>query len=57
MSTIKEWIPFFQNIMLTIYGFYFGSRGIEKWQRIRSESSAQTTTNVNTFSQNQEPKG
>ena len=57
VATIKEWIPFFQNIMLTIYGFYFGSRGIEKWQKIRSSTPSETTTNANTFTSNQEPRG
>ena len=37
LDTIKSWIPFFQTIMLTIYGFYFGSRGLEKIQKIRSD--------------------
>ena len=42
LSALKEWIPFFSTIMMTVYAFYFGSRGIEKVQKIRS--SGQTTT-------------
>lgn len=36
LQALKEWIPFFSTIMLTIYAFYFGSRGIEKIQKIRA---------------------
>lgn len=35
LETIKAWIPFFQTIMLTIYAFYFGSRGLEKMHKIK----------------------
>ena len=30
IEAMKSWIPFFSTILLTIYGFYFGSRGLEK---------------------------
>lgn len=39
LRVLKEWIPFFSTIMLTIYAFYFGSRGFEKIQKIRSAGS------------------
>lgn len=35
ITTIEAWIPFFQTIMLTIYAFYFGSRGLEKVHKIK----------------------
>ena len=43
LDTIQSWIPFFQMIMLTIYGFYFGSRGFEKIQQIRSTAQIANT--------------
>ncbi len=57
LETIKSWIPFFQTIMLTIYGFYFGSRGLEKIQKIRA--SGQTAGKGKGFipSSEQEPRG
>ena len=36
LRALKEWIPFFSTIMLTVYAFYFGSRGLEKIQKIRA---------------------
>ncbi|MFT7223146.1 MAG: hypothetical protein ACI82Z_000679 [Cellvibrionaceae bacterium] len=57
VDTIKEWIPFFQTIMLTIYGFYFGSRGLEKIQKIRSSSTNVKAENSNPFLREQEPRG
>lgn len=35
LQVIEGWIPFFQTIMTTLYSFYFGSRGLEKWQKIK----------------------
>ncbi|MGQ8364183.1 hypothetical protein [Glaciecola sp. 1036] len=57
VKLVEEWIPFFQTIMLTIYGFYFGSRGIEKIQKIRSarESNSRIKNMISAF--DQEPKG
>lgn len=40
LNALKEWIPFFKVLMVVIYGFYFGSRGIEKFQKIRSAGNA-----------------
>ncbi len=57
LDTIKAWIPFFQVIMLTIYGFYFGSRGLEKIQTIRVSSQAKNSNKGSIFSQEQEPRG
>lgn len=56
ISTIKAWIPFFQTIMLTIYGFYFGSRGLEKIQKIRSSGTEQDKKGL-VSSLLQEPRG
>ncbi len=39
LQALKEWIPFFSTLMLTVYAFYFGSRGIEKVQKIRAAGS------------------
>ena len=56
-ETIKEWIPFFQTIMLTIYGFYFGSRGLEKLQKIRSSQPSEPRKGKSVLSFDQEPRG
>ena len=55
--TLETWIPLFQTLMLVIYGFYFGSRGLEKIQKIRS--AGQTTVNARgtVLTQEQVPKG
>jgi len=55
LATIQSWIPFFQTIMLTIYGFYFGSRGLEKIQKIRATGSAESKGLI--VSREQEPRG
>lgn len=39
LRVIEGWIPFFQTIMTTLYSFYFGSRGLEKWQKIKHSKS------------------
>lgn len=58
IETIKQWIPFFQTIMITIYGFYFGSRGLEKFQKIRASSGPQNTAGRDSvFLKQQEPRG
>lgn len=31
------WIPFFQSVMLTLYGFYFGARTWEKVSKIKKD--------------------
>lgn len=41
-SALDVWVPFFTMLMLTVYGFYFGSRGLEKIQKVRSGSTAHT---------------
>jgi len=57
ISMVKDWIPFFQTVMLTIYGFYFGSRGFEKIQKIRSAKQSSSTLKNMVSSFEQEPKG
>ena len=32
---LETWVPFFTMLMLTVYGFYFSSKGLEKIQRIK----------------------
>ncbi|MDT0583751.1 MULTISPECIES: hypothetical protein [Alteromonadaceae] len=56
-ETIKAWIPFFQTIMLTIYGFYFGSRGLEKIQKIRASKNEPSRLKGLISAVDQEPKG
>lgn len=56
IKTIEAWIPFFQMIMLTIYGFYFGSRGFEKVQKIRSAQQGNSPKGEQ-FMRSQEPRG
>jgi hypothetical protein len=58
IKTIEAWIPFFQTIMLTIYGFYFGSRGLEKIQKIRASSQTdKQRKDSSALFFNQEPRG
>lgn len=57
LDMVKDWIPFFQTIMLTIYGFYFGSRGFEKIQKIRAASDKNSRLKNLVSSYEQEPKG
>lgn len=57
LETIKSWVPFFQTIMLTIYGFYFGSRGLEKIQKIRADRPSKTGDTVARLLRDQEPRG
>lgn len=35
---LKEWIDLLKLLLLTVYGFYFGSRGIEKIQKMKYDS-------------------
>lgn len=57
VAMVKDWIPFFQTVMLTIYGFYFGSRGFEKIQKMRSARSDNSRLKGLVASFEQEPKG
>ncbi len=58
VETLKEWQPFFTNLMMVIYGFYFGSRGLEKIQKIRSSGAAETEKAKRRLSNIElEPKG
>jgi len=57
LTTIQAWIPFFQTIMLTIYGFYFGSRGLEKIQKIRSANRPDSDRAGLISALDQEPRG
>jgi len=57
LNTVEAWIPFFQTIMLVIYGFYFGSRGLEKIQKIRASGQTGTRKKSAIFGDEQEPRG
>jgi hypothetical protein len=58
LKSLKEWIPFFSTLMMVIYGFYFGSRGIEKVQKIRAAGiTEREKAKKQTSSIDQEPKG
>ena len=58
LKSLKEWIPFFSTLMMVIYGFYFGSRGIEKVQKIRAAGiTDREKAKKQTSSIDQEPKG
>jgi len=57
LEMVKEWRPFFQTVMLTIYGFYFGSRGFEKIQKIRSSGDKSSRLKNMVAAYEQEPKG
>ncbi len=39
IEALDIWTPFFTTIMVTIYSFYFGSRGLEKMQKMRNGSN------------------
>lgn len=58
LDVLKEWVPFFTTLMVVIYGFYFGSRGIEKIQKIRAAGNTdleKAKTQISSI--DQEPKG
>jgi len=57
LDTMKQWVPLFQTLMLTIYGFYFGSRGLEKIQKIRASKQTKglAASLISPFEQ--EPRG
>lgn len=57
LKMVEQWIPFFQMIMLAIYGFYFGSRGFEKVQKIRSTTKANQMNAADNYIRTQEPRG
>ena len=58
LAALKEWIPFFTTLMITVYGFYFGSRGLEKIQKIRASGEAEKARLQSTsLSADLEPKG
>jgi hypothetical protein len=56
-GTLDSWIPLFQTLMLVIYGFYFGSRGLEKIQKIRSAGQTAAQSSGTVWAQEQVPKG
>ncbi|MFT4937488.1 MAG: hypothetical protein ACI88A_000505 [Paraglaciecola sp.] len=56
-ATLDSWIPLFQTLMLVIYGFYFGSRGLEKMQKIRSAGQTENGARGMVLSNEQVPKG
>jgi hypothetical protein len=41
LKALNVWVPFFTTLMMVIYGFYFGSRGIEKVQKIRAARNSE----------------
>ena len=58
LKSLKEWIPFFTTLMMVIYGFYFGSRGFEKIQKIRAAGNTELEkAKKQTEREDQEPKG
>jgi hypothetical protein len=57
LNALKEWIPFFKILMVVIYGFYFGSRGLEKFQKIRATGNADVEKIKRSGSADQVPKG
>lgn len=54
---VNSWVDFFQIIMMTIYGFYFGSRGLEKMQKMRSSDRNREDKQGFVSSLTQEPRG
>ncbi|MFC3123214.1 hypothetical protein [Agaribacter flavus] len=55
---ISDWTDFFGTIMMVVYGFYFGSRGLEKIQKIRSSGQTeQTKARGSTAGADLEPRG
>ncbi len=58
LGALKLWIPFFSTLMMVIYAFYFGSRGIEKIQKIRAAGNADLEkVKRRAYGADQEPKG
>ena len=58
LQALNVWVPFFTTLMMVIYGFYFGSRGIEKVQKIRAVRNKELEEAKKQIrSIGQEPKG
>jgi hypothetical protein len=58
LQALKTWVPFFQILMMTIYAFYFGSRGLEKVQKIRSAGKVEEANKRQfTYAGSEAPKG
>jgi hypothetical protein len=37
LESLKIWVPFFTTLTLTVYGFYFGGRTIEKFRSLTAD--------------------
>ncbi len=58
IDALEIWTPFFSTIMVTIYAFYFGSRGLEKMQKMRTSGATEAEkVKRQLLNINQEPKG
>jgi len=58
LKALTQWIDLFTYLLMTIYGFYFGSRGLEKIQKIRSGGQTDTArTQGRSANQDMEPRG
>ena len=58
LEALKTWIPFFQMVMMAIYGFYFGSRGLEKISKIRASGEVEKArAAAGRFDADLEPRG
>jgi hypothetical protein len=58
IAALKIWTPFFTTIMVTVYAFYFGSRGLEKMQKMKSSGATDVEkVKRQLIDINQEPKG
>lgn len=58
LKALETWMPFFQMLMMTIYAFYFGSRGFEKVQKIRSAGMVEEAEKRSfVYSGSEAPKG
>ena len=37
LSSLEAWLPLLTNLLMLVYGFYFGSRGIEKIMQMKNK--------------------
>ena len=40
VTSLEAWLPLLTNLLMLVYGFYFGSRGIEKIMKMKGNKDA-----------------
>ncbi len=39
LTSLEAWLPLLTNLLMLVYGFYFGSRGIEKIMQMKNNNN------------------